>query len=210
MRKFFAWIEVLAAVVLAVSSVVGYTRVQFDATVDLVQKLSMMAGDYRQVVINGKNSFEAAWKTVPHWREALTAGQRGVAGIKITCDACAEKIWVPEGRFYPNFLIDACRHLKQIPQDFSESCQAINRGLAESIQILDKSMSESEYQKTLQAFNNTIASLEAAEQGVSGIQRDIKNHSLIFLIVMLAMSVCFFSNGIVCILEKKNGPAERS
>lgn len=208
MRKFFAWAEVLAAVVLAVSSIVGYTRVQFDATVNLVRKLSTTAGDYKLVVINGKNSFEAAWKTVPHWREALTAGQRGVNGIKITCDACAEKIWVPEGRFYPNFLIDACRHLKQIPQDFSESCQAVNRGLAESIQILDKSMSESEYQKTLQAFNNTIASLEAAEQGVSGIQRDIKNHSLIFLIVMLAMSVCFFSNGIVCILEKKNGTAE--
>ena len=209
MRKFFAWAEVLAAVVLAVSSIVGYTRVQFDATVNLVRKLSTTAGDYKLVVINGKNSFEAAWKTVPHWREALTAGQNGVAGIKTTCDACSEKIWVPEGRFCPAALTDACRHLQQIPKDFARSCEAVGRGLAESIRILDNSLSEREYRKTLQAFDNTIASLEATEQSVFGIQRDIKNHSLIFLIVMLAMSVCFFSNGIVCILEKKAGTPER-
>ena len=152
---------------------------------------------------NGKNSFEAAWKTVPHWREALAAGQNGVTGLKTTCDVCADKIWIPDGRFYPEALKNACRHLKQIPLDFSKSCESVNKGLSETIQILDKTMSESEYQKTLQAFDNTIVSLEAAEKSVSSIQRDIELHSLTFLIVILALSVSLFANGMVCILETK-------
>ena len=189
MRKGFAWIEAAAAVVLAISAIVGYIQIQFDSTVELVRKLSITAKDYKQVVANGKNSFEAAWKTVPHWREALAAGQNGVTGLKTTCDVCADKIWIPDGRFYPEALKNACRHLKQIPLDFSKSCESVNKGLSETIQILDKTMSESEYQKTLQAFDNTIVSLEAAEKSVSSIQRDIELHSLTFLIVILALSV---------------------
>ena len=192
MRKFFAWIEAAAAVALAVSAVVGYVRIQFDSTVELVRKLSVTAGDYKQVVTNGKTSFEAAWKTVPHWREALVAGQNGVAGVKTTCDVCADKIPVPDGAYYPKGLKDACRHLKQIPLDFSKSCESAHKILSETIRILDKAMSESEYQKTIQAFDHTIA-----------IQQDIKKHSLIFLIVMLALSVGLFANGLVCILETK-------
>lgn len=76
MKKIFAWVEVAASVVLAVSAIVGYIRVQFDSTVELVRKLSITAADYKLVVTNGKNSFEAAWKTVPHWREALAEGHR--------------------------------------------------------------------------------------------------------------------------------------
>ena len=203
MRTVFAWVEVAAAVVLAVSAVVGYVRVQFDSTVELVRKLSATAGAYKQVVSNGKNSFEAAWKTIPHWREALIAGQSGVAGIKTTCDVCADKIWVPEGRFYPDFLKNACRHLKKIPQDFSKSCEAVNKGLTETVQILDKTMSKSEYEKTVQAFDQTLTTLADAEKNISSIQRDIELHSLTFLIIMLAMSVCFFANGMTCILEAK-------
>ena len=62
-------------------------------------------------------------------------------------------------------------------------------------------MSESEYQKTIQAFDHTITSLEAAEKSVSNIRQDIKTHSLISLIVLLALSVGLFANGMVCILE---------
>lgn len=201
MRKVFAWVEVAAAVILAVSAIVGYIRVQFDSTVELVRKLSVTAADYKLVVTNGKNSFEAAWKTVPHWREALVAGQNGVTGLKTTCDVCADKIWIPQGRFYPQPLKDACLHLRQIPLDFSKSCVAVNKGLSETIQILDKAMSESEYQKTLKAFDHTLTSLEAAEKSVSSIQRDIELHSLTFLIIMLVLSVGLFANGMVCILE---------
>ena len=203
MRKVFSWVEIAAAVVLAVSAIVGYIQVQFDSTVELVRKLSITARDYKQVVSNGKNSFEAAWKTVPHWREALAAGQNGVTGIKTTCDVCAEKIWVPQGRYYPQALKDACQHLKQIPQDFSKSCEAVNKGLSKSIQVLDKTMSESEYQKTILAFDHTLTSLEAVEKSVSSIQRDIELHSLTFLIIMLALSVGLFANGMICILETK-------
>ena len=203
MRKVFAWVEVAAAVVLAVSAIVGYIRVQFDSTVELVRKLSVIAADYKLVVTNGKNSFEAAWKTVPHWREALVAGQNGVTGLKTTCDVCADKIWVPQGGLYPEALKNACLHLKQIPLNFSISCESVNRGLTESIQILDKAMSESEYQKTIQAFDHTITSLEAAEKSVSSIQRDIELHSLTFLIVIRALSVGLFANGMICILETK-------
>lgn len=203
MRKVFAWIEIAAAVVLAVSAIVGYVRVQFDSTVELVRKLSDIATDYKLVVTNGRNSFEAAWKTVPHWRKALAAGQNGVAGLKTTCDVCAEKIWIPQGRFYPQALRDACLHLKQIPLDFSQSCDSVNKGLTETIHILDRTMSESEYQKTIQAFDHTITGLEAAEKSVSGIQRDIELHSLTFLIITLALSISLFANGMVCILETK-------
>ena len=205
MRKVFAWIEVAAALVLAVYAVIAYVRIQFDSTVELVRKLSVTAKDYKLVVANGKTSFEAAWKTVPHWREALIAGQNGVTGLKTTCDVCADKIPVPDGAYYPKVLKDACRHLKQIPLDFSKSCESVNKGLSETIQILDKTISESEYQKTIQAFDHTIASLEAAEKSVSAIQRDIEHHSLTFLIVMLALSVGLFANGMVCILEMKKG-----
>ena len=201
MRKVFAWIEIAAAGVLAVSAIVGYVRVQFDSTVELARQLSVTAGVYKQVVTNGKGCFEAAWKTVPYWREALAAGQNGVTGIKMTCDVCAEKIWIPQGAYYPQALIDACLLLKQIPQDFSKSCASVNKGLSKTIQMLDQTMSESEYQKTIQAFDHTITSLEAAEKSVSNIRQDIKTHSLISLIVLLALSVGLFANGMVCILE---------
>ena len=104
---------------------------------------------------------------------------------------------------FPEAVKNACLRLKQIPLEFSKSCQAINKGLTEYIQILDNAMSESEYQKTIQAFDNTLTCLEAMENRVSGIQRDIKLHSLTLLIVMLALSVGLFANGMICILETK-------
>ena len=200
MRKKFAWLEVAAAVVLAVSAVIGYIRIQFDETVGLVRKLSIAAENCNLVAVNGKDCFESAWKTIPHWRQALIAGKNGVAGIKKTCDACTEKMWVPA---YPKGLRDACLHLKQIPLNFSKSCEEVGKGLEKSIQLLNKNMSESEYQKTVQSFDRIIDSLESAQNNISGIQRSIQMHSLICLIAILAMSICFFSNGIICILEEK-------
>ena len=139
--------------------------------------------------------------SLPICRRLSALPTRASLGPK--CIVCAEKIWIPQGRFYPEAIKNACLHLKQIPLDFSKSCEAVNKGLTESIQILDRTMSESEYQKTIQAFDHTITSLEAAEKSVSSIQRDIELHSLTFLIVMLALSIGLFANGMVCILETK-------
>lgn len=204
MRKFFAWIEITAAVVLAVSAVVGYVRVQFDSTAKLFEELTDTIRQYQQVTKNGKIIADSTLKTVPRWRETLASAKVCVANIKTASDDSSRKISsYTEWKYLPKSVKDYFLPLKENMQVFSDHCEKVNDNLAAYIETIDKNLSPEQCVQIVQAFDQTLTSLEAAEKSVSCIQQDIKTYSLIILIILLAMSVCFFANGMICILDTK-------
>ena len=205
MRKVFAWVEIAAAVVLAVYAVILYVRVQFDSTAELLNAVTAVIRNYKLVTENGKIIADSTFKTVPGWRKILASTNACVANIKTACDDSTKKLTsFSEGKYVPNFVKDSfLLPLKQYMQVFSGHCGVVNANIATHVETIDKNFSSEQCEQIIKAFDQTLFTLDKAEKRVSGIQRDIEMYSLTILIVMLAISVCFFANGMVCILETK-------
>ncbi len=209
MRKFFASIEVVFAVVLAIAAIKLYVSIRFDsATVDLIAKLSDNIQDYKKVTENGRTIVDSTWKNVPHWRETLIAGRNALNKSKTVCDDYARKISPPKDGWKkmitPQSVIDTCNQLSQVLRSASETCERLDGNLKEFLDTLDTNLSEEQQQQTIQAFDNTLVRLNETEQSLAGIQSEISIHSGIALIILLAMSICFFANGMFCILENRS------
>ena len=200
MRKVFAWIEVAAAMVLAVFAVVGYIRIKLDSTVVLARNFAETTRNYRQVVINGKNSTEAVYQVIPHWKESLIAGRDCATDVKTVCDNLYASIPVVN---WPDWAKKCCLGLKSIPYEYSQKSGQIKLTLEKSIEFLDSRLEKQEHEQVIQAFDKTISSLDAMESSFSNIHTEFAFHSLTILIILLSLSVCFFANGMVCILETK-------
>ncbi len=175
-KRIFAGIEIVFSIVLAIFAVLSFLRWQ-NASASLNSgKLIQAIHSYREVVVCGKAIYLEVQEKLPALQESLKP-----APEPAPADGSANP---PQGKF----------------GKWKEWGKKLLKTAADS---LDSSLKKN-HDRIVGAMDNTVRSLDQSAEALESFSSDMSDTAVFLLIASLCMSVCFFSGGMIALLEERN------
>lgn len=175
-KKWFAWFEMVFALICGVGIVLGWWQLNRKMG-DLAETSSAAVKSYIITVDDGENIFRSTYPTIKQHRKALR-------------DIC-ERLKAVENVSFVMSLIpvpkeykDLAPILKQFLNVLSTPLGGIRKSLEDFLKCLEE-LNEEKYENTLDSFQKTKDSLEAAKNSIGEIRRQFVVISTFIMLIML-------------------------
>jgi len=171
-KKWFAWFEMVFALICGVGIVLGWWQLNRKMG-DLAETSSAAAESYIKTVNDGEEIFKSTYQAIPQHRKTLGQIHDSLESVESVCLVAAAAIpgkWALPLKLFLNKLSDQLGEIGKSLEDFLTCLEGLD---------------EEKYENTLNSFQKTKKSLKAVESGIGEIRRQFVVISTFIMLIML-------------------------
>lgn len=199
LRQSFAWVQMVFAVIMAICSIRFYAQVQEIAMAKEISAMAKTTESYTKVVVHGRAIYEKTYSTIPQHKRSLQEVCKKINSIEKVCKKISDK--VPSGGMVGRW--EWVKDMKKFPMEMFKPFGEIRKSLQETIAVMNDIMRDDRQRDIRSAFTQTEEGLREVALSLRKTELKMAAGSWITLMMLLAMSVCFFANGAIVIASEK-------
>ena len=203
MKQYLSWLEIVFSIVCMIFSTSAYISISRIAEQRSIDSAAKTVLNWKRTVGDCRKVFEDGYKTLPQHQKTLQAFSDRIDNLKTGCDKTKDSIekWTPKWDFVQN--AKWIQELKELPGAIYQPFGEAKESLQQTIKILDDIQKGSAYKNAQEGVQKVMDGCDDVHSDLLTMREITKTASFLFLLAFWAMSICFFSHGIISLSESR-------